>query len=75
MTISDNGIGIPANLDIEALDSLGLQFVTSLVSQLDGELEIKRNNRTEFIIKFKVTDKHNQMAVPVSYQIDNKTFM
>ena len=46
--LSDNGIGIPANIDIENLESLGLQLVTSLVSQLDGELEIKRNKGTEF---------------------------
>jgi two-component sensor histidine kinase len=75
LTISDNGIGIPANLDIEALDSLGLQLVTSLVSQLDGELEIKRNNGIEFIIRFKMTEKDNQMSVPLSHQIDYKTFM
>ena len=37
LTISDNGVGIPENLDIEELDSLGMQLVTSLVDQLDGE--------------------------------------
>jgi len=65
LTISDNGIGIPENLDIEELDSLGLQLVTSLVAQLDGELEIKGNNGTEFTIRFKVTDKDNQASAPV----------
>jgi len=34
LTVSDNGVGIPENLDIEDLDSLGLQLVTSLVDQL-----------------------------------------
>jgi PAS domain S-box-containing protein len=52
LTLSDNGIGIPGNLDIKKLDSLGLQLITSLVDQLDGELELKRDNGTEFIIKF-----------------------
>jgi two-component sensor histidine kinase len=33
LTVSDNGIGIPENVDIEDLDSLGLQLVTSLVDQ------------------------------------------
>lgn len=50
-------MGIPESLDIEDLESLGLQLVVSLVDQLDGELELKRENGTEFIIKFTVTDK------------------
>ena len=57
LTISDNGLGIPENLDIKDLDSLGLQLVTSLVDQLDGELELKRNNGTEFIIRFTVVEE------------------
>jgi PAS domain S-box-containing protein len=57
LKISDNGVGIPENLDIEKLDSLGFQLVTSLVDQLDGELEVKRHNGTEFTIKFTVTKK------------------
>ena len=37
LTVLDNGVGIPENLEIEDLDSLGLQLVVSLVDQLDGE--------------------------------------
>ena len=61
LTVSDNGVGIPENLDIEDLDSLGLQLVTSLVDQLDGELELKRNNGTEFTIGFTVTETNKQI--------------
>ena len=60
LTISDNGIGIPEDLEIEELDSLGFQLVTILVDQLDGEFELKRNNGTEFTMRFKVTEKDNQ---------------
>lgn len=74
LRISDNGSGIPANLDISALDSLGLQLVTSLVSQLDGELEIKKQNGTEFIIRFTVTEKNNQMSITASQQEVDKTY-
>jgi two-component sensor histidine kinase len=56
LTVSDNGIGIPENLEIEDLDSLGMQLVTTLVDQLDGELELKRNNGTEFTMKFTEKD-------------------
>ena len=64
LSVSDNGVGIPKDLDIEDLDSLGLQLVNSLVEQLNGELELERNNGTEFIIKFTVTEKNNQALAP-----------
>ena len=57
LSISDNGVGIPEDLEIEDLDSLGIQLVTTLVDQLDGELELKRNNGTEFVIRFTVEEK------------------
>jgi PAS domain S-box-containing protein len=52
LTVSDNGVGIPADFDLEKLKSLGIQLVFTLVEQLDGELELRRDNGTEFIIKF-----------------------
>jgi two-component sensor histidine kinase len=63
LTVSDNGVGIPENIDIEDLESLGLQLVTTLVDQLDGELELKRGNGTEFTIRFTVTE-NNQASAP-----------
>ena len=57
LTISDNGIGIPENINIKKLDSLGMQLVTALVDQLDGEFELKRNSGTEFIIRFTVEER------------------
>jgi two-component sensor histidine kinase len=57
LSVSDNGVGIPEDFEIEDLDSLGLQLVVSLVDQLNGELELKRINGTEFIIRFTVTEK------------------
>ena len=56
LTISDDGVGIPENLKIDDVESLGFQLVTSLVDQLDGELELKRNKGTEFIMRFTVND-------------------
>jgi two-component sensor histidine kinase len=58
LIISDNGVGVSENLDIENLDSLGMQLVTSLVDQLDGELQLKRENGTEFTVRFKITEKN-----------------
>ena len=52
LTVSDNGIGMPESFDLENPDNLGIQLVTILVDQLEGEIELKRNKGTEFIIKF-----------------------
>jgi len=57
LTVSDNGVGIPENLDLENSDTLGMQLVTTLVDQLEGELELKRTNGTEFVIRFTVAGK------------------
>jgi PAS domain S-box-containing protein len=57
LSVSDNGVGIPEDFNIEDLDSLGLQLVTSLVDQLDGDLELKRDIGTEFIIRFIVPER------------------
>lgn len=51
--VSDNGIGFPEDLDIRDSSTLGLKLVKSLAIQLEGELEIKSNNGTSFILKFK----------------------
>jgi two-component sensor histidine kinase len=68
LTVSDNGVGIPEDFYIENLDTLGMQLVTSLVDQLDGELEMKRENGTEFTVRFTVTEKDNQASAPATQQ-------
>ena len=59
LKISDDGIGIPKSIDLENPHSLGIQLITTLVDQLDGELELKRNNETEFTIRFTITEKRS----------------
>jgi PAS domain S-box-containing protein len=52
LTVSDDGVGIPESFDLENPNSLGMQLVTTLVDQLAGEFALKRNNGTEFTIRF-----------------------
>ncbi|MDZ7996167.1 MAG: PAS domain S-box protein [Nostoc sp. EfeVER01] len=53
MTIQDNGIGLPDNLDWRNTDSLGLSLVHDLVTeQLEGDITLERNYGTVFKIKF-----------------------
>ena len=51
--VKDNGIGFPEDIDYQNTESLGLQMVTSLTDQIDGEMKLNRNNGTEFKITFK----------------------
>lgn len=51
--ISDNGVGIPEDLDYRNTKSLGLQLVNNLVSQLNGKINLERNEGTTFKISFK----------------------
>jgi PAS domain S-box-containing protein len=52
LVVSDNGIGLPENFELQKTESLGLQIVQALTNQLQGEIEIERNNGTEFRITF-----------------------
>ena len=61
LSVSDNGVGIPEGFNLENTDTLGIQLVKILVDQLGGELELKRNNGTEFIVRFTVTETDKQI--------------
>ncbi|MCM1987782.1 histidine kinase dimerization/phosphoacceptor domain -containing protein [Methanococcoides seepicolus] len=58
LTVSDNGSGIPDDIDFRDTESLGLQLVTNLVEQIDGNIELKKDNGTKFIIQF-TEEKYN----------------
>ena len=57
LEVSDNGMGIPENFEIEGLNSLGFQLVASLVDQLDGEFDLKNDNGMKFTMRFTVIEK------------------
>lgn len=52
ITVSDNGVGIPTDLNWEDSGSLGLVIVHSLVTQLRGVIECERTAGTRFKITF-----------------------
>jgi PAS domain S-box-containing protein len=52
LTVSDNGKGIPEELDFQNTGTLGLQLVNLLVEQIDGCIELKRDLGTDFTIIF-----------------------
>lgn len=61
LSVSDNGVGIPENFNVETADTLGLQLINVLIEQLDGSLRLNRNEGTEFIIEFAAGDCGKQI--------------
>ncbi len=53
LTVSDNGIGFPEDIDFRNTNSLGLQLVNTLVEQIDGEITLDYSQGTKFTIIFK----------------------
>ena len=52
LRIKDDGTGMPDNIDFFNSDSLGLKLVRILTRQLEGNLDIEKNQGTCFTIKF-----------------------
>ena len=52
LTFADNGVGIPAHLDLDNPATLGLQLLPLLASQLHGTLRIERADPTRFTLRF-----------------------
>ena len=58
MILSDNGIGIPGNIDFRSTHTLGLQLVTILAEdQLNGKIVLDRTHGTTFRINFRIVGK------------------
>lgn len=53
MSVEDDGVGLPEDLEIEKADSFGLRLVTALSQQIDAQLIIETANGTSFTLKFK----------------------
>ncbi|NJD77687.1 MAG: PAS domain S-box protein [Candidatus Methanoperedens sp.] len=54
LMVSDDGVSIPPDVDINKTESLGLHLVTIMVeNQLHGQIDLDRSKGTEFRIKFR----------------------
>lgn len=52
LTVSDNGIGFPDDLDFKNTKSLGLRLVVTLTEQLHGSIKLDKTDGTKFEIIF-----------------------
>ncbi len=53
LVVGDNGIGMPAYLDLNKVETLGLRLVNILTKQLQGSIELEGKEGTEFRVRFK----------------------
>ncbi|MEN6294239.1 MAG: histidine kinase dimerization/phosphoacceptor domain -containing protein [Methanobacterium sp.] len=53
LKVGDNGIGLPDDIDFRYAETSGMQLVNALVRQLDGLIDLEKNNGCEFKIIFR----------------------
>jgi PAS domain S-box-containing protein len=54
VAVTNNGVGLPADLDWEKSDTLGLRLIKMLSQQINGSIELDRSAGTAFRLKFPV---------------------
>jgi two-component system, sensor histidine kinase PdtaS len=54
LTVEDDGVGIPDDLDLDQTATLGLQLVMLLTDQIGGKMEVRRSNPTRFALQLRV---------------------
>ena len=52
MAVSNDGVPVPADFDIEHDRTLGMQLVSLLAAQLQGQVELTRSPDTRFCVRF-----------------------
>ncbi|MDD4810807.1 MAG: histidine kinase dimerization/phosphoacceptor domain -containing protein [Methanobacterium formicicum] len=53
LVVEDTGVGFPDDVDFRNTSTLGLQLVNNLTTQINGKIELNRDNGTKFTITFK----------------------
>ena len=52
LQVKDDGVGFPEGLDFRKTGTLGMQIISTLVEQIEGRLELSRENGTAFRVEF-----------------------
>ena len=58
LSVQDNGIGFPADIDFRRSPSLGLTIIMTLINQLGGQITLDRSQGTRFEISFPLADTY-----------------
>jgi two-component sensor histidine kinase/sensor domain CHASE-containing protein len=68
MIVSDNGVSLPPDTDLDNSSSLGLRLVRMLAQQLGAEIHVNRSKGTEFKFRFIDFRKKQQATAGTSQQ-------
>ncbi len=52
LLVADNGIGLPEDISVDTSETFGMEIVYLLTGQIDGTLDIQRDEGTRFTITF-----------------------
>ncbi len=52
LSVADNGVGFPQEIDFRSTKTLGLQLINTLTMQINGSIELIRDQGTTFSITF-----------------------
>lgn len=54
LTVADDGVGLPEDMDVRTVNTLGLELVQALLSQAGGDMEIGREDGASFTVRVPV---------------------
>ena len=60
LSVRDNGVGFPKEIDFHNTDSLGLKLVRSLTEQLGGSIHYRNDNGSEVQLQFALASDHQR---------------
>ena len=54
LIFKDNGIGFPNKINFRETESMGMQLICTLVEQLEGDIQLRKDKGTIFKITFPI---------------------
>jgi two-component sensor histidine kinase len=68
LTITDTGKGLPADFDLKAATSLGMEMMKALSKQLDGTFKVQSNGGVTLTIEFRIEKVRYDSVVESDYK-------
>ncbi|MXN90543.1 hypothetical protein GR160_04840 [Flavobacterium sp. Sd200] len=62
LTVTDNGIGLPNDFDIDNVNSLGMNLMTGLSTQIDGTFTVQNDNGLTVTVLFRGLQENNKLV-------------
>ncbi len=66
LRVSDDGCGVPDNIDFRQTESMGLQLVCALTEQLQGTVALERDGGTTFTVTVPLPSSRGEEASSAS---------